>query len=95
MRSENVSRFSVSAPQKVVEEFDTTIKKIGYDRSKAIQTAMRSFLDDYKLDDIVNAMRAVVEDYPSAQKRAFAGATYIRSQQTYRHTANRIVELLK
>lgn len=49
MRSENVSRFSVSAPQKLVEEFDTTIKKIGYDRSKAIQTAMRSFLDDYKL----------------------------------------------
>lgn len=31
-----------------MEEFDSTIKKIGYDRSKAIQAAMRSFLNDYK-----------------------------------------------
>jgi CopG family nickel-responsive transcriptional regulator len=32
----------------LVEEFDSTIKRIGYDRSKAIQAAMRIFLDDYK-----------------------------------------------
>jgi CopG family nickel-responsive transcriptional regulator len=31
-----------------VEDFDSTTKKIGYDRSKAIQSAMRSFLSDYR-----------------------------------------------
>ena len=48
MTSEAVCRFSVSAPQSLVEEFDSVIKKMGYDRSKAIQAAMRSFLSDYK-----------------------------------------------
>jgi len=46
--SNGVCRFSVSAPPRLVEEFDSTIKRIGYDRSKAIQAAMRIFLDDYK-----------------------------------------------
>ncbi len=46
--SEGVCRFSVSAPRSLVEEFDSVIKKIGYDRSKAIQAAMRIFLNDYK-----------------------------------------------
>jgi len=48
LASEGVCRFSVSAPRSLVEEFDVTIKRIGYDRSKAIQAAMRSFLNDYK-----------------------------------------------
>jgi CopG family nickel-responsive transcriptional regulator len=66
--SENVFRFSVSAPQKLVEEFDTTIKKIGYDRSKAIQTAMRSFLDDYKLShDVKDDVRGLEEGLTDIQ----------------------------
>jgi len=48
LASEGVCRFSISAPRSLVEEFDSVIKKIGYDRSKAIQTAMRNFLSEYK-----------------------------------------------
>ncbi|MGQ9639679.1 MAG: nickel-responsive transcriptional regulator NikR [Candidatus Bathyarchaeia archaeon] len=48
MGSDGVCRFSVSAPHELVKEFDSTIKRIGYDRSKAIQAAMRIFLNDYK-----------------------------------------------
>ncbi|MEM3003915.1 MAG: nickel-responsive transcriptional regulator NikR [Candidatus Bathyarchaeia archaeon] len=48
MTAEVVCRFSVSAPKSLVEEFDSVIKKMGYDRSKAIQAAMRNFLSDYK-----------------------------------------------
>jgi CopG family nickel-responsive transcriptional regulator len=48
LKSESVCRFSVSAPKSLVEEFDSNIEKIGYDRSKAIQAAMRSFLNEHK-----------------------------------------------
>jgi CopG family nickel-responsive transcriptional regulator len=43
-----VERFSVSAPPELVREFDETINKLGQDRSKAIQQAMRLFLSEHK-----------------------------------------------
>lgn len=43
-----VSRFGVSVPPELLTEFDETIKRMGYDRSKAIQLAMRNFLTEYK-----------------------------------------------
>jgi len=43
-----VSRFSVSAPSDLVEEFNATIRRMKFDRSKAVQTAMRSFLSEWK-----------------------------------------------
>ncbi len=48
LSSKNVCRFSVSAPKGLVEEFDSAVKRMGYDRSKAIQAAMRSFLNEHK-----------------------------------------------
>jgi len=39
-----VSRFSVSVPPDLLNEFDKMIKRRGYDRSKAIQIAMRNLL---------------------------------------------------
>jgi CopG family nickel-responsive transcriptional regulator len=42
-----VSRFGVSVPFELLEEFDEAISCMGYDRSKAIQLAMRNFLTEY------------------------------------------------
>ena len=41
-----VSRFSVSVPPELLTEFDEMIKRRGFDRSKAIQLAMRNLLID-------------------------------------------------
>jgi len=43
-----VSRFGVSMPSELLKEFDETVARMGYDRSKAIQLAMRNFLTEYK-----------------------------------------------
>jgi CopG family nickel-responsive transcriptional regulator len=44
MYKKGVSRFSVSVPPNLLDEFDAMIKRRGYDRSKAIQLAMRNLL---------------------------------------------------
>jgi len=43
-----VSRFGVSVPPELLREFDEAVTRMGYDRSKAIQLAMRNFLTEYK-----------------------------------------------
>ncbi len=44
----NVMRISMSLSAKLLAEFDRAMKKAGYsDRSKAIQTALHSFVDEY------------------------------------------------
>ncbi len=44
----NAMRISMSLSPKLLTEFDRAMKKAGYsDRSKAIQTAMHSFVDEY------------------------------------------------
>jgi CopG family nickel-responsive transcriptional regulator len=43
-----VSRFSVSVDPELLEEFDDTIEGLGYNRSTAVQVAMRGFLSDHK-----------------------------------------------
>lgn len=48
MAEKGVLRFSVSVHPELLTEFDETIKRMHYDRSKAIQLAMRSFLTEYK-----------------------------------------------
>jgi len=48
MAGKGVSRFGVSAPPELLAEFDETIARMGYDRSKALQLAMRNFLTEYK-----------------------------------------------
>ncbi len=44
----SVVRFSASVPPELLKEFDEAIARMGYDRSKAIQLAMRNFLTEYK-----------------------------------------------
>ena len=53
-RKDSVSRISMSLPHELLKEFDKSMKKAGFsDRSKAIQTALHSFIDesDWKLED--------------------------------------------
>lgn len=42
--TEKVARFSASAPPELLNEFDGMVSRLGVDRSKALQMAMRDFL---------------------------------------------------
>ena len=46
-----VSRFSVPVDPEVLEEFDRVISSQGYNRSTAVQIAMRDFLTEHKWKD--------------------------------------------
>jgi len=48
MHRQGVARISISLPPQLLEEFDSTIERLGQDRSKAIQQAMRYFLTEYR-----------------------------------------------
>jgi len=48
MAGKDVSRFGVSVPPELLKEFDEAVARMGYDRSKAIQLAMRNFLTEYR-----------------------------------------------
>jgi len=48
MKEQGVRRFSVSIPPQLLEDFDSVISKIGYERSKAIRLAMQNFLAEYR-----------------------------------------------
>jgi len=48
MARKGVLRFSVSVPPELLTEFNEAIARMGYDRSKAVQVAMRNFLTEYK-----------------------------------------------
>ncbi len=50
MSKPGVSRISISLPPALLEDFDAVITDIGYDRSKAIQQAMRDFISEYQWD---------------------------------------------
>mgnify|MGYP000704587469 CR=1 FL=1 len=44
-----VVRFSISLPPKLVEEFDSVWRRMGYEnRSKAVHDAMRTFISEFK-----------------------------------------------
>jgi CopG family nickel-responsive transcriptional regulator len=48
MSKKGVTRFSVSVPPRLLEDFDKTIANTGYKRSKAIRLAMQNFLTEYR-----------------------------------------------
>ncbi|MBI2938180.1 MAG: nickel-responsive transcriptional regulator NikR [Thaumarchaeota archaeon] len=43
-----VARMSVSTPRPLLEEFDAVVAQMGYDRSKAVQQAMKNFITEHK-----------------------------------------------
>ena len=52
MTQKGVSRISVSVPPELLEEFDLLVKEMGYDRSKAVQKAMRNFITEYRFREL-------------------------------------------
>ena len=58
--SGNVSRISVSIDPDLLEEFDAVTQKIGYNRSTAVQLAMRDFLTEHKWKDQEGVLAGVV-----------------------------------
>lgn len=48
MSRDGVARISISIPPDLLNELNDVLKKIGYDRSKAIQIAIRNFLTEYR-----------------------------------------------
>ena len=48
MARRGVARISVSVPPSLLSEFNEIINRLGYNRSKAIQVAMRGFLTEYR-----------------------------------------------
>ena len=51
MTKRGVARISVSVSPELLKEFDATVKRMGFDRSKAVQAAMRNFLTDFRLQE--------------------------------------------
>lgn len=47
MARRGVARIGVSVPPCLLDEFDEVINRLGHNRSKAIQVAMRDFLTEY------------------------------------------------
>ena len=58
--SGKVSRISVSIDPNLLEEFDETINKIGYNRSTAVQLAIRDFLTEHKWKDLDGVLAGVI-----------------------------------
>ena len=50
MSKPKVARISISLPPGLLQEFDQVTANIGYDRSKAIQQAMRDYITEYRWD---------------------------------------------
>ncbi len=48
MTKTSVARISISLPPNLLAEFNNVTASIGYDRSKAIQQAMRDFISEYQ-----------------------------------------------
>ncbi|MFX1475857.1 MAG: nickel-responsive transcriptional regulator NikR [Promethearchaeota archaeon] len=48
MTKPGTARISISLPPDLLREFDSAIKQMGLDRSKAIQQAMRNFISEYR-----------------------------------------------
>lgn len=65
MSKSSVTRISISLPPNLLEDFDQVTSNIGYDRSKAIQQAMRDFISEYhwELDSTASAVGTITIIY--------------------------------
>lgn len=50
MSESGVARISMSLPPSLLDELDAVIQEIGFDRSKALQQAIRDFITNYRLE---------------------------------------------
>jgi len=58
--SSGVSRISVSIDPGLLWEFDEVIHRIGYNRSTAVELAMRDFLTEHKWKDLEGTLAGVI-----------------------------------
>jgi len=61
-----VSRFSVSVPSDLLDKFDETVNRLGYNRSKAIQVSMRDFMTEHRwmsagMGEVVGAITMIYD----------------------------------
>ncbi|MFX1563195.1 MAG: nickel-responsive transcriptional regulator NikR [Promethearchaeota archaeon] len=55
MAKTGVARITISLPPELLQDFDKVIEQMNFDRSKAIQQAMRDFITEYQWDYDVKA----------------------------------------
>ena len=92
--SEGVSRISVSVPPDLLRKFDEALKRLGYEeRSKAIQTAMQSFVTESKwfCEKKGRGIGAIVMVYDSTIKQV--GDVLTEMQHKYRSIAESVIHL--
>ena len=58
--SGNVTRISVSIDPGLLKEFDVMTQRIGYNRSTAVQAAMRGFITEHKWKDLEGVLAGVI-----------------------------------
>lgn len=89
-----VMRISMSLPPKLLAGFDRAMKKAGYsDRSKAMQTVMHSFIDEYdwKMDNNQNGAGAIVLLYNNHTYNQ--DSTYTQTQHDYNDIINAVTHI--
>lgn len=92
MTKTGVERFSVSAPPALLEDFDGVIARMGQDRSKAIQQAMRLFLSEHRwMGSEGECAGAVVVTYDHGVHEAEEEITDLQHQ--YRGVVNSALHL--
>jgi CopG family nickel-responsive transcriptional regulator len=81
-------RFSVSTDPELLEEFDELVHRIGYNRSNAIQAAMRGFISDNKwtLEPGARIVGAITMIYDHEVRGVGEALTHI--QHNYRKEVN-------
>jgi CopG family nickel-responsive transcriptional regulator len=92
--SEGVARISVSIPPDLLRKFDEASKRLGYDeRSKAVQTAMQSFVTESKwlCEKKGRGIGAIVMVYDSTIRQVADTVTQI--QRKYRNIAESAIQM--
>ena len=92
--SERVSRISVSVPPDLLRIFDEAHKRLSYiGRSKAIQTAMQSFITESKwiCPKMGQGIGAIVMIYDSTTRQV--GAVLTEMEHKHRNIAETVIHL--
>ena len=92
--SEGVSRISVSVPPDLLRKFDEALKRLGYEeRSKAVQTAMQSFVTESKwlCAEKGRGIGAIIMVYDSTIRQV--GDVLNEIQHTYRGIAESTIHM--
>jgi CopG family nickel-responsive transcriptional regulator len=92
--SEGVSRISISIQPDLLRKFDEALKRLGYkERSKAVQTAMQSFITESKwlCDKQGRGIGAIVMVYDSTIRQI--GDVLTEIQHKYRGIAETMIHM--